>query len=334
MNGLQVHFIDAGVGDCILITDLVNNKKILIDSGPSKGEGRLSVSKNLSQLLCNDKKIDIAIVTHNDDDHIGGFKSLIEEEIIKVDKFIFNNIQQIENDIIESKKASYRQDMELHSLANRMGINIDIIIVEDDTPNIMNIGNMALKFISPNKNKIEQLIRWSQSESAKINERQKLSPVQNSECLEDVIIKIKDDDCFTPDKSPTNGSSIAFILEYGEYKFLFLGDAHMDIVEDFFSRGGEKINFELIKLSHHSSEKNNSKTFFDQISCDKFIFCCDGLNSHGHPSLVTIARLSINFPNSKLFFTSDNEHIKHITKTFSSRCTYSTDGLLEFNYEL
>ncbi|AKA16994.1 ComEC/Rec2 family competence protein [Aeromonas hydrophila] len=334
MNGLQIQFIDAGVGDCILITDLVHKKKILIDSGPSKGEGRLSVSQNLSQLLCHDKKIDIAIITHNDDDHIGGFKSLIEEEIINVDKFIFNNIKQVESNIVESKKASYRQDIELHTLANKMGINIDVMIVEDDIPNIINIGAMTLKFMSPNKNKIEQLIRWSQSESTKINDRQKLSPTCTSESLEDVIKKIKDNDCFTPDKSPTNGSSIAFILEYGEYKFLFLGDAHMDIVEDFFSREAEKINFELIKLSHHSSEKNNSKAFFDQIFCDKFIFCCNGLNNHGHPSLVTIARLSINFPNSKLFFTSDNEDIKRITKSFSSRCTYSADGILEFNYEL
>ena len=70
-NTLQVHFIDVGQGDSILIQ--VNNKNLLIDSGPNKSEDKLK--KYLKKL--NISKFDYIIATHPHADHIGNMSYII-----------------------------------------------------------------------------------------------------------------------------------------------------------------------------------------------------------------------------------------------------------------
>ncbi len=70
-NTLQVHFIDVGQGDSILIQ--VNNKNLLIDSGPNKSEDKLK--KYLKKL--NISKFDYIIATHPHEDHIGNMSYII-----------------------------------------------------------------------------------------------------------------------------------------------------------------------------------------------------------------------------------------------------------------
>lgn len=70
-NTLQVHFINVGQGDSILIQ--VNNKNLLIDSGPNKSEDKLK--KHLKKL--NISKFDYIIATHPHEDHIGNMSYII-----------------------------------------------------------------------------------------------------------------------------------------------------------------------------------------------------------------------------------------------------------------
>ena len=71
-NKMLIHYIDVGQGDCILIQ--VNNKNLLIDSGPS------SSKKNLLTYLkkLNIKKFDYIIATHPHEDHIGNMDTIIK----------------------------------------------------------------------------------------------------------------------------------------------------------------------------------------------------------------------------------------------------------------
>lgn len=79
--GMDVHFIDVGQGDCILIRT-PKNKTILIDGGtPESG-------KKIMEFLKKNhiKKINLLIVTHPDVDHIGGLPKLMKS--IKIDKIL------------------------------------------------------------------------------------------------------------------------------------------------------------------------------------------------------------------------------------------------------
>jgi competence protein ComEC len=69
---LQVHFIDVGQGDSILLQ--INGYTVLIDAGPN------SSSSELLTYLDNNgiKNIDYVIATHPDEDHIGGMDEIIK----------------------------------------------------------------------------------------------------------------------------------------------------------------------------------------------------------------------------------------------------------------
>ena len=105
---LKIHVIDAAHGDCILLD--FDHSKILIDCGPKSFKVRKDVLANIAKLLGEHGTIDIAVVTHNDDDHIGGYEFLLDKGI-KIGTIIFNSLKDIPN-IIKStqKQISYSQD--------------------------------------------------------------------------------------------------------------------------------------------------------------------------------------------------------------------------------
>ena len=71
-NKMIIHYIDVGQGDSILIQ--VNNKNLLIDSGPSSN--RKDLLSYLEKL--NIKKFDYIIATHPHEDHIGNMDTIIK----------------------------------------------------------------------------------------------------------------------------------------------------------------------------------------------------------------------------------------------------------------
>ncbi|WP_143316034.1 ComEC/Rec2 family competence protein [Clostridium sp. HBUAS56017] len=72
-NKMLVHYFDVGQGDSILIQ--VNNRNLLIDSGPKTSRKKLLTS--LKQLNIN--RIDYLIATHPHEDHIGNMSSIIRQ---------------------------------------------------------------------------------------------------------------------------------------------------------------------------------------------------------------------------------------------------------------
>lgn len=78
-NGtLEVHFIDVGQGDSILVK--YGNKSMLVDGGP--GEAGASVASYLKSLGVS--TIDVLVSTHPHADHIGGLLTVLREYPVKV----------------------------------------------------------------------------------------------------------------------------------------------------------------------------------------------------------------------------------------------------------
>jgi len=114
---LTVSFLDIGEGDAILIDDSFGNQ-ILIDSG--NGEKILkALDKNMP---IHDKKIELAILTHPDADHMKGFIDVINAyEVseflytgVKKDSRAYNDLLElIEKESIDLKIAVQGQDIAL-----------------------------------------------------------------------------------------------------------------------------------------------------------------------------------------------------------------------------
>lgn len=98
-----------------------------------------------------------------------------------------------------------------------------------------------------------------------------------------------------------NKSSIAFILEFGEKRILFSGDADPIRIEKSIREmygvkkedkiiEEDKIIFDAIKVSHHGSVNNTTTKLLDIIDSTKFIISTNG-DVFNHPDIETIAKI-------------------------------------------
>ena len=96
------------------------------------------------------------------------------------------------------------------------------------------------------------------------------------------------------DKSDTNYSSIAFMLECGEHRVLMLGDAFASTIEETidakFANMPKPISCDAIKVSHHGSNRNNSKALYERI--DSHLFFIPGGKSDQYPTFGTLGRIA------------------------------------------
>lgn len=94
----------------------------------------------------------------------------------------------------------------------------------------------------------------------------------------------------TTDTSESNGSSISFIVEYKDKKLLFLGDAHEKIMLDSLKKYNELNSvFDIVKVSHHGSIKNNFK-WIKELHTKSYLISTDGQH-HSHPSKEVVATI-------------------------------------------
>lgn len=137
---INVSFIDVGQGDSILIQ--VNNKVMLIDSGPKSEKERLV--KYLDTL--NLQTIDYVIATHPHEDHIGNMAYIINN--YEIDKFYApkasNNTSSFEN-MIES--------------LSRKNLKINILKAGVSSINLGN--NTKVEVLAPNLTNYENLNNYS-----------------------------------------------------------------------------------------------------------------------------------------------------------------------------
>ena len=86
-----------------------------------------------------------------------------------------------------------------------------------------------------------------------------------------------------------NNSSIIY-TELNNYKFLFMGDASVEVEKNLI----EKYNLEYIdvlKVGHHGSKTSSSKSFIDDINPKYSIISVGKNNRYGHPNKEVLDNL-------------------------------------------
>ncbi len=101
----------------------------------------------------------------------------------------------------------------------------------------------------------------------------------------------------------SNDTSNVLKISYKTIDFLLAGDLSSSVEADLI-KAGTDLDCEVMKLSHHGSKYSNSSEFLEAVS-PMFAFAGAGRNnSYGHPSKVTLDRLS-NL-GIRLYDTADN----------------------------
>lgn len=135
-----VYYLDVGQGDSALIQ--VNNKNLLIDSGPKSDKKKLL--NYLSKININ--KLDYIIATHPHEDHIGNMSEIIDNY----------NVLNFYAPKVESTTKTFEQMID--SLKAK---NLKINVIKKGT-NSINLGeNTKVTVFSPTKDYYEDLNNYS-----------------------------------------------------------------------------------------------------------------------------------------------------------------------------
>ena len=101
-----------------------------------------------------------------------------------------------------------------------------------------------------------------------------------------------------------NDNSSVIYTELNTYKFLFMGDAGVEVEEDLI----EKYNLQdidVLKVGHHGSKTSSGKEFIDEITPKYSIISVGKNNRYGHPNDSVLDNLEY----SKIYRTDQDGSI-------------------------
>lgn len=324
---MNIKFLKAFKGDSILLsfTDNENiERNILIDGGTgstyfeNKSRMKGELYSIIELIKSKNKRIDLLILTHIDDDHIGGilrwfakdqgaFK-LIDKVWFNSGKSIAKHFESLENeeleltlDIFNDTFTSVKQAKKFEDYLTEKNIWDKKIILQGQTSEI---NGLKIQILSPTNKKLEKLLK--EFKKPKDNYFTSGEESDWNILLSDFITEENSKEYkFDVDDSVPNGSSIAFILTFNEKNYVFLGDSHpTDIIESLTDLGFSKeepLISELLKVSHHGSCRNTNKELLEIIKTDNYIISSDG-TSDNLPNKRTFSRIVNQNPNATIHF--------------------------------
>lgn len=304
---LNLNFLPARYGDSIWIEygDSEKPNIILIDGGTA---GTKREIKEMISSITELKHIELLVVTHIDRDHIEGILNLLEEETLDftIGSIWFNGWNHLPgNEDIEVFGSIQGERLTAAILKHKINwnshFNTKAVVKEiDGIPPVVNlIDGFKITLLSPTPVQLEALKpEWKKElENANLVPGFGLKePEEIPENIEQFGVGIIDVEelClekFVEDKAVANGSSIAFLAEYGGKRILFAGDSFPSIILNSLNNLHDGVvPIDLVKISHHASAGNTSPELLDKLDCKKYVISTNGSIYH-HPSEVTIARI-------------------------------------------
>jgi hypothetical protein len=288
---------------------------IVIDAGP-EGVYKNSMRPRLAQLHARWKResddqlpIELAMVSHIDDDHINGILDWIKEieknraVPCSIRTFWYNSFDEILGNEAEeirarvaslAKKpptgsgelrnfgqavavvASVAQGRELRQRIDKLNIDLNsggglIMLDESDTSALSAPGGLALHVAGPIRSRVEALRKdWDKHVTAHPG------PVALAAFV---------------DRSIPNLSSIVVVAEFENRRMLLTGDARGDDIVAGLKAlnmldGNGGAHFDLIKMPHHGSNRNMTFEWLQNIKADHYVISANG--EHENPDAETV----------------------------------------------
>ena len=319
---MTIKFLPVKCGDAIFIHFVDSDgitRNIVIDSGPLSKQAYRSFRKEVTAIIQRNEKIDLLILTHRDDDHIGGISKLCSNP-----EFDFKNSVSnwwINHSLPLSRsdsKISIAKAVDLKEVLTDIGKCPTLPITNESPP--FNLWGVKLTILSPNRSQYEAEQKvYEKEEAFRTISAKKRDHSDTIETLERKMTSFKED------SAVANGSSIAFILEYDGKKGLFLADAHpTPIIQTLTSPPLNRsvqnpLEVDFVKVSHHGSKFNTSLDLLSLIKSNHFIFSTNGKNGHRLPDKETLVRVIKNryrdtSEKIHIYFTEKDEVLENIFK--------------------
>lgn len=253
-------FCDVGQGDAAYIR-VKNRIDVLIDAGPDR-----KVLNCLGKYMPFwDRKIELAIVSHPQKDHFGGFLYLLDR--YQIEKMLMTPL--------DNQSQSFKQ---LKEKIAKKKVKVDFPFAGEK----INILTDVIEFYWPTEEFIVQNLFWekSQFKDGRLLDK---SVVLGTSTLDD------------------NNFSLVFLFEEASFKALFTGDATPTVLDNLIDsrwrltrkamRTGnnkkDNVNagkITLLKIPHHGSKNGLTKKFLELANPTVAVISVGKKNPYGHPA--------------------------------------------------
>jgi beta-lactamase superfamily II metal-dependent hydrolase len=294
-----LRMLGAGHGDALLVEYGAGPSRILVDGGTPATFARVKAA--LEALPPAERHLELLVVTHVDDDHIGGTLALFEKGIdgLAIDEIWFNGYRHLKEVEEFGPVQGERLTTQLWPRMDRWNARLGgkAVVVPDGAPlpAVTLPGGMELTLLSPTRGKLLALLpRWE-----KVCEEAGLVPqVEPSgdeppglEPFGAIDVDALAGEPFAEDHAEANGSSIAFLARHEGRSVLFGADAHPSVLAAAIARlPGGALEVDAFKLPHHGSKKNLSHELVSLVDTPRWLFSTSGARFK-HPDRQTVARI-------------------------------------------
>jgi beta-lactamase superfamily II metal-dependent hydrolase len=306
----RIEVLPAAHGDAIWIEygDPKRPTRVVVDGGPAPTY-EAGLLQRLLRMPPDDRRIDLFVVTHIDADHIDGAIIFLQQAKrlgVRLGEIWFNAWRQIsagEADTLQPLQGEFLAALidegRFQTIWNTR-VNGRKIEVPDEGPlPAWGLpGEARLTLLSPGSRQIKRLrSRWASA-------IRDFSPGDTAEALARLEARREYRPPALPaafaggsggeDRSVANGSSIAFVLEYGGASCLLAGDAHARVLAASLRRlaqernpgRGGVVQLDAVKLPHHGSIANVSEELLAVVECPRWIVSTNG-DIFSHPDRAT-----------------------------------------------
>jgi len=343
--------LPAQYGDCLWLEYGPESAphRILVDCGTA-GTWKI-LKQKIETLPADSRNFDLLVITHIDADHIGGALQLLQSRhslSIKFGEIWFNGRRHLPDDILGPKEGdALTEELEAEDLAplwNKSAGNGAVSISRyGPLPEFMFSG-MKLTLLSPGVEQLQRLAAvWPEVvRDAGLNEENR-TPHYTDDMPPDTLGDLRISDLAgtysTADRSPANGSSIAFLAEFKSGAILFAADAFASVLLTTLARLKETrrlsaLDITLCKLPHHGSKANVTEKLIAALNCRHYLFSTNGERFH-HPDKICVARVITNSDSPTLYFNYRSEYSEAWEATaLMTEHDYNVKFLEERNYKI
>lgn len=327
----EIHFLDVGDADCIAIKYRKGSASrayvALIDAG------NVTDAPKIKEFLKNQfgtLEIDLAVCTHPDKDHKGGFFDLLEDRDVVFREFWWKN-PRFSVSADEFARMSKRESMQTaceriydhpkDSTKNLLDLARDKNNPDGTKCKCKSVGvgvrheEMPLIVLGPDEKYYHEAALGIVQEFAELEDDPDTTPYDVLACVSE------EDACGVIDQveeaSATNkGSLILYFSPEDGRRILLAGDASSTSIHMVYEAEKELLNGCILKVPHHGSKHNLNSKLIDEIKPAAAIISAAGTRKHPNPAIVRYLSKYCN-----VFSTHFSGDLSYTSYPYGSRAT-------------